>query len=172
MGNLLLISILNAMLLFNFTHKSNPKNWTFVNDNVMGGVSRSSLSINEDGNAVFKGSVSLENNGGFCSVRHRFDKVSVENYDKISIRLKGDGKRYQFRIKTNASDYYSYISYFETSGEWQTIEIQMKDMYPSFRGRKLDMPNFSDDSIEEIVFLIGNYKEETFQLEIDKIELK
>jgi hypothetical protein len=160
------------MLIFNFTNTGSLKNWTIINDNVMGGVSRSSISINEDGNAIFEGSVSLENNGGFCSVRHSFEKVSVDNYDKISIRLKGDGKRYQFRIKTNVSDYYSYISYFQTSGKWQTVEIQMKDMYPSFRGRKLDMPNFSDDSIEEIVFLIGNNKEETFQLEIDKIELK
>jgi hypothetical protein len=45
-------------------------------------------------------------------------------------------------------------------------------MYPSFRGRKLDKPNFSEDYIEEIAFLIGNKSEEKFQLLIDKIELK
>jgi hypothetical protein len=45
-------------------------------------------------------------------------------------------------------------------------------MYPSFRGRKLDQPNFSDDYIEEITFLIGNKKEEDFQLLIAKIELR
>jgi hypothetical protein len=45
-------------------------------------------------------------------------------------------------------------------------------MYPSFRGRKLDAPNFSHDSIEEIVFLIGNKKNERFELIIDKIALK
>jgi len=33
-------------------------------------------------------------------------------------------------------------------------------LYPSFRGRKLDLPNFSHDYIEEIVFLIGNKKPE------------
>ena len=33
-------------------------------------------------------------------------------------------------------------------------------MYPSFRGRKLDKPNFPKEYIEEIGFLIGNKKNE------------
>ena len=45
-------------------------------------------------------------------------------------------------------------------------------MYPSFRGRRLNKSNFSDDKIQEIAFLIGNKKEENFQLLIDKIDLK
>lgn len=45
-------------------------------------------------------------------------------------------------------------------------------MYPSFRGRKLAQPNFSSDHVEEIAFLIGNKKPESFKLMIDKIELK
>lgn len=69
-------------------------------------------------------------------------------------------------------NYYSYISTFSTSGEWQEIEIHLKDMYPSFRGRKLEQANFSADYIEEIAFLIGNKKPEKFKLLIDKIELK
>jgi hypothetical protein len=138
----------------------------------MGGLSRSNISINESGNAVFVGSISLENNGGFCSLRHDLDKKSVADFDKISIRIKGDGKRYQFRIKENRNDYYSYVSYFETSGNWETIEIPLKDMYPIFRGRELNMSNFSGNSVEEVAFLIGNKKEETFRLEIDKIEIK
>ena len=45
-------------------------------------------------------------------------------------------------------------------------------MYPSFRGRKLDEPNFYHESIEEITFLIANKQNEDFKLLIDKIELK
>ena len=52
------------------------------------------------------------------------------------------------------------------------MEISLSNMYPSFRGRKLALPNFSSKNIEEITFLIGNKKEESFQLEIDKIYLK
>jgi hypothetical protein len=61
---------------------------------------------------------------------------------------------------------------FTTSGEWEDIEISLKDMYPTFRGSKLDLPNFSNDSFEQIVFLIGNKKSEKFELLIDKIELR
>jgi hypothetical protein len=79
-------------------------------------------------------------------------KIQVKEYTSIVIKLQGDGKEYQFRIKSNSGDYYSYIAPFSTSGEWQEIVIPLKDMYPSFRGRKLNQPNFSKDSIEEITF--------------------
>ena len=45
-------------------------------------------------------------------------------------------------------------------------------MYPTFRGKKLDMPNYDADGIEEIGFLIANKKAEHFKLEIDSILLK
>jgi len=138
----------------------------------MGGKSSGSFKLNSDGYGVFLGDISLENNGGFSSVRYRFEKILINKSTKISIRIKGDGKKYQFRIKSNSADYYSYISSFSTTGEWQEIEIPLKDMYPSFRGRKLDQPNFSNDTFEEITFLIGNKNKEKFQLLIDKIELK
>jgi len=168
----LLLSIFNTMMIYNFTENSNTTNWQIVDDIVMGGVSQSTFTLDKSGNGVFSGSVSLDNNGGFCMVRHGFDKISVSGYEKVAIRLKGDGKKYQFRIKSNRNDYYSFVDNFITSGEWETIVINVKDMYPVFRGQKLDMPNFSDPTIEEIGFLIGNKKEETFKLAIDKIELK
>ena len=168
----LFISIFQSMVLFDFTSDEGQTGWTIVNDNVMGGRSRSSFSISDQGTGIFKGTVSLENNGGFCSVRHGLDAVPVQRAEKFVIRLKGDGKKYQFRLKAKRSDYHSYIAWFETSGEWETIEIPMKDMFPRFRGRNLDMPNFSGESIDEIGILIGNKKAESFNLEIDKISLK
>jgi len=98
--------------------------------------------------------------------------LKLKDTKKVVIRLKGDGKNYQFRVKNKEQNEYSYISEFSTSGEWQHITIELKEMYPSFRGKKLDRPNFSHDQIEEITFLIGNKRNESFQLLIDKIELK
>ncbi|WP_416221619.1 CIA30 family protein [Rhodohalobacter sp.] len=63
------------------------------------------------------------------------------------------------------------MTYFETTGEWQDLEFRVGDLYPTFRGRKLDRPDFDHDSIEEIRFLIGNKRPESFKLLIDKIEL-
>ncbi len=160
------------MVLFDFSEKSDLSDWTIINDGVMGGKSQSTLTLDAEGNGLFKGLISLENSGGFCSVRHRMDKTSVKGYEKIALRIKGDGKRYQVRIRAQQDDYYAYIAYFETSGDWQTVEIPLKEMYPSFRGQKLNNPNFNSDAIEEIAFLIGNKKTEAFQLRIDKILLK
>ena len=170
---LLLINIPNNTIkIFNFNKNSNIYSWRVVDDNVMGGKSSSNITLSEDGYGVFSGTVSLENNGGFSSVRHIFNALEVTNQNKIYLKIKGDGKDYQLRIKDNSRNYYYYIKTFSTSGVWQEIEIPLKEMYPSFRGRKLNSPNFSQNSIEEIVFLIGNKKNETFQLIIDKIELK
>ena len=47
----------------------------------------------------------------------------------------------------------------------------MSDMYPAFRGRRLNMNNLQPNAIQEIAFLIGNKKAETFRLEIDSISL-
>ena len=169
---MVLTTSMNSQIIFDFTNKSNIQDWIVVDDVVMGGESTSTFKLNADGFGVFAGNVSLENNGGFSSVRYQFEKINVKKYTKISIKLRGDGKNYQFRIKSNSGDYYSYITTFSTSGEWQEIVFPLKDMFPSFRGRKLDQPDFSKDYIEEIAFLIGNKKAEKFKLLIDKIEIE
>lgn len=160
------------MTLFNFDSKSDITNWNIVDDVVMGGSSSGTFSLSGSGTGIFKGKVSLENNGGFSMVQYRFKTLQVENFSKVTIRLKGDGKLYQFRIKTNESDYYSYVSTFNTSGEWETITIPFANMYPAFRGRKLDAENYRGKKMEVIAFLIGNKKAESFHLEIKDIELK
>ncbi len=160
------------MVIFDFNKESDLVNWMVVDDVVMGGRSAGEFNINEAGNAVFRGKVSLENNGGFSSVRYRFKEKEAENYSKFVIRLKGDGKGYQFRAKSDQYDRHSYIYNFQTTGDWQTIEIPMNEMYPGFRGMKLNMPNFPAKKMEEIAFLISNKKAESFKLEIDWIGLE
>jgi hypothetical protein len=128
--------------------------------------------LNAAGNGLYFGKVSLENNGGFSILRYRFLEINVLKYSKVILRLKGDGKKYQFRIKDNHKNYYTYVKSFNTSIDWELIKINLADMYPAFRGRKLNMSNFSSDVIEEIAILVGNKKEENFQLEIDEIYLE
>ena len=159
-------------VLFDFTKESNIQNWSVVNDGVMGGLSKGNFSVNDKGDGFFTGHVSLENNGGFSSVRYNFESKSVSNYKKITLRLKGDGKQYQIRVKTRISDYYSYIAYIKTNGEWQTLEILFSNMIPSFRGNKLDLPNYPGEYMEQFAILIGNKKNEDFKLYLDKIELE
>jgi NADH dehydrogenase [ubiquinone] 1 alpha subcomplex assembly factor 1 len=160
------------MVLVNFNNQSTITNWQIVDDAVMGGRSNGSFALNKAGFGVFSGTVSLENNGGFSMVQYRFNTKKVNAFTKVCIKLKGDGKAYQFRVKTNASDSHSYITSINTTGELQTIEILFESMYPAFRGRTLNMVNYPGEQMEMIAFLIGNKKAESFKLEIDSIVLK
>lgn len=171
-----LISILMAIAinnhdLFDFSKNNSFEKWQVVNDGVMGGLSQATFKISENGTALFAGTVSLENYGGFSSVRYTLEKTEVKGYTSLALRLKGDGKNYQVRIRENNDDYFSYIATFETSGKWETIQIPLNSMYPSFRGRKLDRSNFKGNSIVELTFLIGNKKAESFVLELQKASL-
>ena len=160
-------------VIFDFNSNSNISNWQVVDDIVMGGMSSGNFEINMQGHGEFSGLVSLENNGGFSLLRYRFKEVKIEGFTNVIIRLKGDGSKFQFRVKDDAINYYAYIYPFSTkNNEWQNITIPLKKMIPAFRGRKLDMNNFSANKIEEIAFLIGNRIEQRFKLEIDEIYLE
>ena len=164
--------MVNNQKLFDFSEKINLDNWMVVNDDVMGGRSTATFQPSSAGSAVFKGKVSLENYGGFSSVRYKMGKTNIGGNTMLAIRLKGDGKNYQVRIREQESDYFSYITTFQTSGEWETIEVPLQKMYPSFRGRKLDRPDFRGSTIVELTFLIANKKAEDFTLELREAELK
>jgi len=161
-----------TMTLFDFNSESNISNWRTVDDVVMGGLSSGNFKINDDGHGLFFGNVSLENNGGFSMVQYRFSTKEVKSYSKVCIKLKGDGKTYQFRIKKNSTDKHTYVTPFDTSGDWETIEIPFSTLYPAFRGRTLDIPNYPGEQMDMIAFLIGNKKAQSFNLEIDSITLK
>ena len=170
---ILIISIfIQNMTIFDFNENSSLTNWNIVDDVVMGGRSDGNFRINNDGHGEFFGKVSIENNGGFSSIRYNFKKIDSHNYSKFVLRLKGDGKNYQFRVKDNTYNRYSYISEFKTTGEWQTVEIPYNKMYASFRGYRLDIPNFKGDQMQEIAFLISNKKQEEFRLFIDSISIE
>ncbi len=158
-------------LIFDFNQQNSNSDWVILDDVVMGGRSYGNFKINKNGHGQFFGTISTENNGGFSLVRYRLDKKDLEKYSKFIITVKGDGKAYQFRVKNNQNDSHSYISTFQTTSNWQKIEIPFSKMYPAFRGRKLDMKAYQGKQLQELAFLIGNKKAENFLLEIDKIEI-
>jgi len=160
------------MTVFDFNKNSDLSKWMIVDDVVMGGRSNGHFEISEEGYGIFSGDVSLENNGGFSSVRYYSGTLKVDTYKHAIIKLKGDGKSYQFRIKSDDYERYSYVYEFQTSGDWETIEIPLSDMEPRFRGRKLNIPNYPGETVEEIAILIGNKRNESFRMEIDYIEMR
>jgi hypothetical protein len=165
-------TIFSQNFIYDFDDEVNLKEWVIVNDDVMGGVSKSSLSINKDGNGVFSGRISTAYNGGFASLRHNCKRTYINKNKSIILKIKGDKREYQLRIKANRDDYYSYLLPFRTSGKWEEIVIPLKEMYASFRGRRLNIENFNNDYFEQITFLIGNKRNESFNLTIDNITIQ
>ena len=161
-----------ARALFCFTQQTNLGDWEVQNDVVMGGRSKGALSLNEAGNALFSGEASLENNGGFSSIQHAFAPIDVSACSTLVLGLKGDGKSYQLRVDATPDARHSYACDFQTSGDWQVVEIPFANLFAIRHGDRLDLPNYPGQTLAQIQILIGNSKPESFQLEIDRIWLK
>ena len=125
--------------------------WGAVDDVVMGGVSQSEIRLTETG-ALFAGNVSTANSGGFASVRTRnLDPViPLANYEGVQLRIKGDGNRYKFLLRTEAKwDGTAYSYAFDTQPDaWLDIQIPFNQLTPVFRAKTLpDAPPIDRDRI-------------------------
>ncbi len=161
------------IILFDFGTLENMADWLIVNDGVMGGLSRSRFILSDSNTAIFSGNVTLENNRGFASTRTRAMQFQLDGFKGVLIRVKGDGKKYQFRIRTNNRfDGVSYRYHFETNtNQWQTISIPFNKCVPVFRGRVLrDVGPISPKDIQELGILISDEQTGEFQLEIQWIK--
>lgn len=160
-------------LLMEFGNETSGPEWFAVNDGVMGGLSKGGAKI-KDGSMVFSGELSLENNGGFSSIRSG-GRYNFEGKDFMLIRVKGDGRKYQLRLATDARYRGSAISYaadFETTaGQWTEVKIPFKSFSPGWRGRKLDGPPLKLSEVEEIAILIGDKKAGPFSLVVEWIKV-
>jgi hypothetical protein len=152
--------------------QSSPVKWNTVNDGVMGGVSQSTFKILPDSTALFKGTVSLENNGGFASVRSVPSLLDLSEFDGLEMRVKGDGHSYSFRIRTDANfDGIAYRAEFLTKkNKWMDIKLPFSLFKPTFRGRNLkNVPALQTGRIQQLGFLIAEKQEGPFYLYIDWI---
>ena len=143
----------DEVILFDFSTLENMGDWLIVNDGVMGGLSTSKFILSDSNTAVYSGNVTLENNGGFASTRTKAMRFQLDGSKGILIRVKGDGKKYQFRIRTDDRfDGVSYRYHFETNvNEWQTISIPFSKFVPVFRGRILqDVEPVSPKDIQQL----------------------
>ncbi|WP_175455237.1 CIA30 family protein [Pricia antarctica] len=161
-------------MLYSFLEQGKGK-WRVQDDVVMGGRSDSQLKITENNHAHFYGRVSLENDGGFCSIHQTMEKNPYRIPDKSKaflLRLKGDGKDYNFRVRTK-NGRHSYGFTFSTKGDgyWESISIPFNMMEASYHGEPVEVPNYAGENVMEMQLLIGNQKEETFEIFIESIEI-
>lgn len=154
----------------NIVSFADDSGWRIINDGVMGGLSRSRIQSTDQGTGLFTGELSLENNGGFASIRTLVGSHDLSQAAGLEIRVKGDGRTYQLRLRTTDRwDGIAYRASFRTpKGRWFTARFPFEDFVPSFRGRVVaDAGPLDAARIEQLGFLIADKVTEPFSLEID-----
>jgi hypothetical protein len=138
-----------------------------VNDGVMGGVSQSSLRQDVDG-MVFEGLVSLENNGGFASMRSsvRFPQGT----QLIELIAKGDGKRYKLVLRTELAPRVTYVADFIALPTWQTYRFNLSQFKSTFRGRDVNAPTLSFSDVIDFGILISNNQAGSFAIQLKTLK--
>ena len=158
----------NEILLTDFTSNSGDLGWYVVNDNVMGGRSEGGFQ-EEQGTLYFAGDTNT-NGGGFSSIRTSPLQVDLSNYAGIRLRVKGDGRRYTWRLTTTARWRGRQVSYwadFKTQdGTWTTVDIPFYRFIPRFRGYQLDGPALDSGQITGMGLMIYDNQDGPFELQM------
>ena len=155
-------------MIFDFSKPDAAKAWQTVNDGVMGGVSDGHVRVVEQ-NLEFYGTLSLENNGGFASVRSEAAKMDLSKYDGLVFKVRGDGRDYYVNVHVPSYQIaFSYRAGFKTEKDkWTEVTIPFADLKATSFGRIVEKAKPLDASnIEAVGFLLADKKAGTFKLEV------
>ena len=149
--------------------------WQVVDDGVMGGLSKGNFkSDKKKGNLIFAGNLSLENNGGFSSIRSNPLLIDLSAFKGIRIKTRGDGRKYKIRLESDARYRLRTVSFQHeftaTKGEWSEVFIPFDKMNASWRGLQLPKKKFNPKKIQKIGIIIADKKEGPFRMELDWIK--
>lgn len=168
-------SIANAedRVLFQFDQPQAAKPWQTVNDGVMGGRSVGRFKINDDQKMEFFGTLSLENNGGFASVRARSGNLGLKKSDVIVARVKGDGREYKFNVYAqNNLGGFSFRQSFPTKKDrWIEVRFPVEKFVATWRGRVFPDRKLDPEQVSGLGFLLGDKKPGPFKLEVEWIKV-
>lgn len=153
--------------LFDFKDQDSVDDWYIVLDGVMGGKSTGYTDA-RGGKMMFYGSTSLENNGGFSSIRANLAPGSLAGMTMLRIKVRGDGRTYI--LGTKGSGNYSYWSRFETQkGKWQTFDFPIKDMEKTWFGMGRS-GHINPEDVRGLELYVYDYQEGPFKLKVDYIK--
>jgi monofunctional biosynthetic peptidoglycan transglycosylase len=159
------------LLITNFGPDSADLGWYVLNDNVMGGRSEGGFTVKQ-GELLFSGRTNT-NGGGFSSIRTDAMQLDLSRYAGIRLRVKGDGRRYTWRLTTTARWRGQEIGYwadFDTrDGAWQTVTVPFSTFVPRFRGYELDGPPLDTATITGMGLMIYDKQDGPFELELASV---
>lgn len=158
-----------------FTGTDAARSWQAVNDGVMGGVSDGRFRITADKTLEFFGTLSLENNGGFASVRTRPMDLDIRSGDSLVVRLKGDGREYVLNLYTKSRQMaFSYRTPLPTvKDEWSEVRVPLRDFIPTAFGRRVEgMGPIEPAQISGLGFMLSDKKPGKFQMQVEWVKVE
>ena len=157
-----------------FSFSEGTTGWVIVNDGVMGGRSQGGVRRTEAGHLEFAGTVSLENRGGFSSVRSPASNLNLRGFDAIVIKVRGDGRMYYFDVRTPAQERFPASSYRQSiqpaAGEWQEVRLSLSDFAVSAFGQQLPGGQLDVSRVVSLGFTIADKKAGPFKIEVEWIK--
>jgi monofunctional biosynthetic peptidoglycan transglycosylase len=141
----------------------------------MGGVSEGKLKITDKKTMEFFGTLSLENNGGFASVRTRAKKLGLEKGGVLVAKLKGDGREYSLNLYLNKPLIaFSYRATLKTKkDEWIEVKFPLDKFEATSFGRVVkDAGAVKADEVNALGFMLSDKKAGPFKLEVESIRVE
>lgn len=160
--------------LFDFPFSNGLKEWFTVHDGVMGGRSQGLIHPSEEGTLVFEGTLSLENGGGFASIRSKPNRLRLLHGDGICVRVLGDGRTYSVNLYPDRSPIaFSFRAPLPTTqGTWTEKLIPFGNFEATSFGRVVSgYGPVKPETITALGFLLGDKKAGPFRLEVAWIDL-
>ena len=162
-------------VLFDFTGADDAKEWQAVNDGVMGGVSEGKFKITDKKTLEFFGTLSLENNGGFASVRTKAKKFGLEKGETLVVKVRGDGREYSLNLYPNKPLIaFSYRATVQTKkDEWIEIKLPLDKFEATSFGRPVkDAGPVNPEEINALGLMLGDKKAGPFKMEVEWIKVE
>ena len=161
-------------VLFDFAGADAAKEWQTVNDGVMGGVSEGKFKITDKKTLEFFGTLSLENNGGFASVRTKAKKLGLEKGDTVVAKVRGDGRDYTLNLYLNKPLIaFSYRATVQTKkDEWIEVKVPLEKFEATSFGRVVkDAGAVKPEEVNALGFMLSDKKAGAFKLELESIKV-
>ena len=138
----------------------------------MGGVSEGRFTISERKTLEFFGTLSLENNGGFASVRSRAKKLGLQAGDTVVAKIRGDGREYSLNLYLNRPLIaFSYRATVVTKkDEWIEVRVPLDRFEATSFGRVMKNDGtVKPEEVNSLGFMLSDKKPGSFRLEIESI---
>ena len=162
-------------LTFDFGNSAEKtRDWVLLTDNVMGGLSKSEITYHTNSISL-NGEISLENFGGFSSIRSKFSKLNLSMFTGVKIKFKSTNQRFAFTLENSQNwtrPNYKNEFVAKKDGQWHIATLYFKDFSETVIGRNTG--NKLQPEILKNILRIGiitaKKQEGPFSLEVDYIE--